>query len=155
MNQIIGRQLDADGFQLVKNGARPRNAAGAGNQRAWVRTKRFDWKENRKVDTPFYTVTFPAGTRMTQLDQVKAIGHVIGSFQPVRMSKRGSVQCHKCQCHGHMSADCFRRAMCVKCGGQHLSRDCTVITCECPREKLYCGQCKQPGHPANWSALRH
>lgn len=115
-----------------------------------VRTKRFDQRQNEKVNTPFFTVTFPAGTKLADLEKIRMIGNIMSSFQPVRRSGR-SLHCGRCQMKGHMRDDCFNAPMCVKCGLEHLSKDCTIITTQSERSQLFCGQCKQHGHPANWS----
>lgn len=37
----------------------------------------------------------------------------------------GSAQCHNCQQFGHGSTNCRRKAKCVKCAGEHLTKSCT------------------------------
>jgi len=38
---------------------------------------------------------------------------------------RNIVQCQRCQAYGHSKTYCTKPYQCVKCGGQHDSKDCT------------------------------
>ena len=115
-----------------------------------VRMRRHDSQRNERVGTAFFTVTFPAGTKMKDLENVKSVGPVMASFRPLWKSKKPP-QCSRCQEPGHVRDECFAEPMCVKCGLKHESRLCPVITKESPREALQCGRCGKNGHPANWS----
>ena len=42
----------------------------------------------------------------------------------------GSPQCHRCQSFGHVDKACFMQPKCVKCGNQHLTKDCKKGTHE-------------------------
>ena len=42
-----------------------------------VRTKRYDQKQNEKVKTPFFTVTFPVGTKFAELEKIRTIGNIM------------------------------------------------------------------------------
>ncbi|GBP57113.1 Nucleic-acid-binding protein from transposon X-element [Eumeta japonica] len=57
-------------------------------------------------------------------------------------------QCHNCQLYGHSSKNCFRKARCVKCLGDHGTAACT-------RNKETdgppaCVLCNTSGHTANY-----
>jgi len=55
------------------------------------------------------------------------------------------VQCQRCQAYGHSKPYCTKPYQCVKCGGQHDSKDCTK-----PRHNpARCALCGED-HPANY-----
>ena len=62
-------------------------------------------------------------------------------------SKKGPAQCHRCQAFRHSSHGCHRRQACVRCGEEHLARDCPRPL-EVPATCANCGG----AHPANYSA---
>ncbi|GBP88720.1 Probable RNA-directed DNA polymerase from transposon BS [Eumeta japonica] len=57
-------------------------------------------------------------------------------------------QCHNCQLYGHSSKNCFRKARCVKCLGDHGTAACTrnKETDGAPA----CVLCNTSGHTANY-----
>lgn len=55
-------------------------------------------------------------------------------------------QCYRCQEFFHHSRLCNRAPKCVKCGGSHLTRDCTKSA----KAPAKCALCGGP-HPANFS----
>ena len=60
-------------------------------------------------------------------------------------------QCHRCQLYGHAQRNCFAKARCVKCLGDHATVDCTR-----PKDPSQCAEppscvlCGEIGHPANY-----
>lgn len=58
--------------------------------------------------------------------------------------KNGPAQCHRCQSFRHSSHGCHRKMACVRCGGEHVARDCPR-----PREEPpTCANCGE-NHTAN------
>ena len=55
------------------------------------------------------------------------------------------VQCQRCQAYGHSKTYCTKPYQCVKCGGQHDSKDCTNPRHN-PAKCALCGD----DHPANY-----
>jgi len=58
---------------------------------------------------------------------------------------RNIVQCKRCQAYGQSKTYCTKPFRCVKCGGQHDSKDCTKPRHN-PAKCALCGQ----DHPANY-----
>jgi hypothetical protein len=57
-----------------------------------------------------------------------------GSRPQRHINNKIFVQCHRCQRWGHATANCHAQAKCVKCAGDHLTRDCQLgnkITPKC------------------------
>ena len=59
-------------------------------------------------------------------------------------SHKPTIQCFRCQAHGHTLANCNKKAVCVKCAGSHDSRVCKK-TLEIPST---CANSNR-NHPAN------
>lgn len=67
-------------------------------------------------------------------------------------------QCSNCQQFGHGEDNCHRNSKCVRCGGQHHSKNCPLLQPQpdfpnakkkIPEEKVKCGNCNGP-HTANY-----
>ncbi|XP_052754588.1 uncharacterized protein LOC116413489 [Galleria mellonella] len=57
-------------------------------------------------------------------------------------------QCHRCQFYGHSARNCFARERCVKCLGDHGTKQCDrVANTQTPPSCVLCGQ---QGHTANY-----
>ncbi|GIX66919.1 nucleic-acid-binding protein from transposon X-element [Caerostris darwini] len=61
-------------------------------------------------------------------------------------NKGGISQCHRCQLFGHSSINCKLPIKCVKCAGQHLTKDCSITN---HTETPVCANC-QGSHPASY-----
>ncbi|GFU89398.1 uncharacterized protein TNCV_1783801 [Trichonephila clavipes] len=60
---------------------------------------------------------------------------------------RGITQCFTCNNFNHTSENCYITPRCLKCGEEHITRDCPIK----PKlEQLYCINCQIYGHMANW-----
>lgn len=66
-----------------------------------------------------------------------------------KFSNNEEPQCFKCQMLGHFSYKCEMKTRCVKCAGEHLSRECPLAK-DAPLEDLTCALCKESGHPASY-----
>lgn len=118
-----------------------------------IRNKRFD-------DHALYVVHFLKKDRI-KLSYLRENASVINSVRITwdyfKSKRNGPIQCTNCMQYGHGSASCFLSPMCVRCGGNHLSKDCQLImnvnsTSVIPRipvEQLKCGLCGQ-NHAANY-----
>lgn len=66
-------------------------------------------------------------------------------FEPPHQ-KREIPQCTKCQQYGHTQKFCYRQARCVKCAGNHATKDCTRKERSDDVKCVLCGA----NHPANY-----
>lgn len=57
-------------------------------------------------------------------------------------------QCHNCQNYGHSARNCHLNPRCVKCTGDHATKDCTRMMDSA--EPPSCVRCGKTGHPANY-----
>lgn len=65
-----------------------------------------------------------------------------------RLRKSTTFMCKRCQHTGHFSANSQLPPVCVKCAGDHESKDCT-ITSLMDKSSLKCINCGETGQPVN------
>lgn len=81
---------------------------------------------------------------LTRLYAVDELLYMPGVIIEIWKGRGGPPQCHRCQAFGHASANCHRPLKCVRCGGEHIARDC-----DRPRDQpATCANCAKQ-HPAN------
>ena len=99
---------------------------------------------------PLYRITFAPGTTLARVNHVRFIENLKVYWEKFE-SKKPVIQCYRCQAHGHTSANCNKVAKCVKCAGQHDSRQCKKTTDTSPT----CTNCggEQPANYSNCLAL--
>ncbi|KAG8233305.1 hypothetical protein J437_LFUL013775 [Ladona fulva] len=81
------------------------------------------------------------------VDKFLAIKYICGLKIKIEKFKppNGPPQCHRCQQYGHVDKACHMPIKCVKCGLDHLSRECNKPI----SEPAICANCKG-NHPANY-----
>jgi hypothetical protein len=87
----------------------------------------------RGTNWPAYLVITDRTYTLDKLERIKYILNTKVSWQR-HINNKIFVQCHRCQRWGHATANCHTRAKCVKCAGDHLTRDCQLgnkITPKC------------------------
>ena len=94
---------------------------------------------------PIYRISFAPGTTLAKVNHTRYV-HNIKIYWEKFESKRPTIQCYRCQTHGHTSNNCNKKAVCVKCAGQHDSRECSKK----PETPPICANCGGE-HPANYS----
>ena len=87
---------------------------------------------------PIYRVTFAPGITMAQINQIRFIERIKIYWEKFE-SRKPTIQCFRGQAHGHISANCNKRAACVNCVGEHDSRTCKK-TLDVPPT---CANCKE------------
>lgn len=98
-----------------------------------------------KVPLPMFAVDIaPDATNNKQIYNIKYLQSQTIVVEPPH-TKRELVQCARCQRYNHTKSYCTRQPRCVKCGGNHWTKDCSKnITTE-PTCVLCNGN-----HPANY-----
>ena len=94
---------------------------------------------------PIYRVTFAFGTILAQINHVRFIENIKIYWEKYE-SHKPTIQCFRCQAHGHTSSSCNKKLVCVKCPWQHDTRFCSKIL-EIPQT---CANCKG-AYPPNYS----
>ena len=82
---------------------------------------------------------------MAQINHIRFIERIKIYWEKFE-SRKPTIQCFRCHAHSHTSANCNKKAVCVKCAGEHESRSCKK-TLDVPPT---CANCKG-NHPVNFS----
>lgn len=92
-------------------------------------------------------------------DAVIGLFNVRVRFEYYSPRKSGPTQCTNCMDYSHGSECCRRTARCIRCGGDHLSKNCTHLPknitnpdekAKIPKNLVKCCNCGGP-HTANYS----
>lgn len=92
---------------------------------------------------PLFLVITQNNITQKQLEKINIINYTKVSWER-HQNKKIIIQCYRCQRWGHATANCQMNAKCLKCVGDHHTRECkkpdtTPATC------VNCGE----DHPAN------
>ena len=80
-----------------------------------------------------YRIIFFPGTTLANVNQTHFIEHIMVYWEKYE-SHKPSIQCFRCQAHGHSSTNCNKNAVCFKCAGAHNTSECTKLTCKLLRQ---------------------
>ncbi|GBN05498.1 putative RNA-directed DNA polymerase from transposon X-element, partial [Araneus ventricosus] len=94
---------------------------------------------------PLFLVVLPKIPKSKEIYYLEYIGQMRVSVESLR-KKQTPGQCYKCQDYFHHSSRCTRDPRCMKCAGNHWSRDCPKPK-ETPATCLHC----KGNHTANYS----
>ena len=94
---------------------------------------------------PIYRITFAPGATLTKINHIRFVQNLKIYWEKFD-SRKPTIQCYRCQAHGHSSTNCNKKAVCVKCAGPHNTRECTKTKDVPPT----CCNCRGT-HPANYS----
>lgn len=89
-------------------------------------------------ETPIYQVTFEHDTEINNIMKIKFVCHVKATWRKYKNPKL-LTQCYKCQEYGHGSSYCNNIPKCVKCAGNHLTKNCNLT--EANSDEIKCANC--------------
>ncbi|KAG5670078.1 hypothetical protein PVAND_000363 [Polypedilum vanderplanki] len=94
-----------------------------------VTIKDLNIKKKNYDEHLFYLVSFYKKENITLIDlqDVKAINHIRISWQNFRHTRKGPTQCMNCLRFGHGTANCHLISRCIRCAGDHKSKECPLI----------------------------
>ncbi|GFX08494.1 probable RNA-directed DNA polymerase from transposon X-element [Trichonephila clavipes] len=99
-----------------------------------------------KRPLPIFLITLPRNLDNLKIFDLKTLNYL--SIRVEGYDGRGVTQCYTCNNFNHSSENCHLNPRCLKCGENHLTRDCPI------KQKLetpYCGiNCNIYGHMANY-----
>ncbi|GFU59799.1 nucleic-acid-binding protein from transposon X-element [Trichonephila clavipes] len=98
-----------------------------------------------KRPLPIFLITLPRNLDNLKIFDLKTINYL--SIRVEGYDGGGVTQCYTCNNFNHSSENCHLKPRCLKCGENHLTRDCPI------KQKLetpYCINCNIYGHMANY-----
>ena len=102
-------------------------------------------KRVTKEPLPLFEVDLKLKSNNHEIYSIKSIMYCRISFEPPR-PKKSIPQCTNCQQYGHTKSFCKRKPKCIKCAGNHLSKNCERKNWEA---QVKCALCNG-NHPANY-----
>lgn len=102
-------------------------------------------KRVTKEPLPLFEVDLKLNSNNHEIYSIKSLMYCRISFEPPR-PKKSIPQCTNCQHYGHTKSFCKRKPKCIKCAGNHLSKNCERKNWEA---QVKCALCNG-NHPANY-----
>ena len=103
----------------------------------------------KKPNNPEYRISFEKGSIdiNTLMQSHRLIDGMRVLWTKLPKSTR-TTQCHRCQAWGHSAINCQRPSRCLKCIGEHSTKDCprTQADAQDPNKPPSCTNCKAVGH---------
>ncbi|GFU52030.1 uncharacterized protein TNCV_862191 [Trichonephila clavipes] len=96
-----------------------------------------------KLPLPFYLVTLPRNTENLTIFDIKHVGHMQVKIEGY--SVKGTTQCFNCNDFFHTAANCHMPPRCLKCGKEHLTKNCDIKE---RQDNPFCINCETYGHTA-------
>ncbi|GFU24665.1 nucleic-acid-binding protein from transposon X-element [Trichonephila clavipes] len=96
-----------------------------------------------KLELPFFLVTLPRNEINATIRELTHLHYLKISVEGY--SIRGVTQCYKCNNLYHTAANCFMQPRCIKCGKDHMTKDCVITN---RIQNPYCINCHVYGHTA-------
>lgn len=117
----------------------------------FTKVTRFTTKKSiaNNIHLPIYMVQISPQSNINKLLNIKFLYYYKVNWEKIR--KNDLTQCHRCQLIGHTSQNCNMSYRCVKCKEQHEPGQCKILkTDTLDKNKIYCVNCKEYGHPASY-----
>ncbi|GFX03167.1 nucleic-acid-binding protein from transposon X-element [Trichonephila clavipes] len=98
-----------------------------------------------KRPLPIFLITLPRNLDNLKIFDLKTLNYL--SIRVEGYDGKGVTQCYTCKNFNHSSENCQLNPRCLKCGENHLTRDCPI------KQKLetpYCINCNIYGNMANY-----
>ncbi|GFW29507.1 probable RNA-directed DNA polymerase from transposon X-element [Trichonephila clavipes] len=97
-----------------------------------------------KQKLPVFQVTLPRSMENLKIFDLKTLAHL--NITVDGYNGKGITQCFSCNNFHHSAENCFLKPRCLKCGEEHLTKDCPIKQ---RLETKYCINCQVYGHMAN------
>ncbi|GFX65928.1 uncharacterized protein TNCV_13491 [Trichonephila clavipes] len=98
-----------------------------------------------KQKLPIFQVTLPRIIENLKIFDLKTLAHL--NITVDGYNGRGVTQCFSCNNFHHNADNCYLKPRCLKCGEEHLTKDCPIKQ---RLETKFCINCQVYGHMANW-----
>ncbi|GFW75023.1 nucleic-acid-binding protein from transposon X-element [Trichonephila clavipes] len=94
---------------------------------------------------PIFLITLPRNLDNLKIFDLKTLSYL--SIRVEGYDGKGVTQCYTCKNFNHSSENCYLNPKCLKCGENHITRDCLIKQ---KLETAYCINCQIYGHMANY-----
>ncbi|GFV50664.1 nucleic-acid-binding protein from transposon X-element [Trichonephila clavipes] len=94
---------------------------------------------------PIFQVILPRTIENLKIFDLKTLAHL--NITVDGYNGRGVTQCFSCNNFHHNADNCYLKPRCLKCGEEHLTKDCPIKQ---RLETKFCINCQVYGHMANW-----
>ncbi|GBM87979.1 Nucleic-acid-binding protein from transposon X-element [Araneus ventricosus] len=81
---------------------------------------------------------------------VKELGYVVVGIEPYRRKNKATI-CFNCSGFHHSARNCPQKPRCIKCNGEHPTRECRITE---KIENPVCINCGEKGHLAAWRGCK-
>ncbi|GFV63170.1 nucleic-acid-binding protein from transposon X-element [Trichonephila clavipes] len=98
-----------------------------------------------KRTLPIFLITLPRNLDNLKIFDLKTLSYLSVSVEGY--NGKGVTQCYTCNNFNHSSENCYLNPRCLKCGENHITRDCSIKQ---KLETAYCINCQIYGHMANY-----
>lgn len=103
-------------------------------------------KQKNKERLPLFMLTFESDENISRIYEIRNILGMKVEIEPLRKSKL-IPQCRNCQAFGHTQKYCYKNPRCVKCAGDHHTKECKKEIIN--KTQLKCVNCNK-AHPASY-----
>ena len=117
----------------------------------FTKVSRFTTRKSREnnILLPIYIIQVSPDSNIGTLLKINRLNYLKIAWEKIK--KNDITQCYKCQRIGHTAQNCNLKYRYVKCTEPHGPGECKikkeVAVC---KEKIYCVNCKNFGHPASY-----
>ncbi|GFX34186.1 nucleic-acid-binding protein from transposon X-element [Trichonephila clavipes] len=103
------------------------------------------FRRKTKRALPIFLITLTRNLDNLKIFDLKTLSYL--SIRVEGYNGKGVTQCYTCNNFNHTSENCHLNPRCLKCGENHLARDCPIKQ---KFETAYCINCHIYGHMANY-----
>ncbi|GFX43048.1 nucleic-acid-binding protein from transposon X-element [Trichonephila clavipes] len=98
-----------------------------------------------KQKLPVFLITLPRNIHNSKIFDLNRLCYLVVNVEGYE--GKGVTQCYSCNKFNHTSDLCHLKPRCLKCGLNHLTKDCEIQRVE----QMYCINCETVGHMANYA----
>ena len=117
----------------------------------FTKVSRFLTRKSREnnILLPIYIIQVSPDSNIGNLLKINRLNYLKIAWEKIK--KNDITQCYKCQRIGHTAQNCNLNYRCVKCTEPHGPGECKLKKeVAVSKEKIYCVNCKNFGHPASY-----
>lgn len=106
-----------------------------------------NFSRKNNIDTGLFLITLKEGKNTNEITSLKYLLNQKIKWEAPKANHK-PIQCYRCQHWGHLSRNCNKTFVCIKCEGNHGPGECQFQSND--KTLPYCSNCKERGHPSNY-----